>query len=218
MKKGFKGYFITGLLVVVPVYITFYVLSIIVGFMDTIFLILPKAAHPDNFLPVHIPGLGIIFTIIAVVIIGVLATNFFGKRLLIMAEKALSKVPVIRIVYNATKQFMETFFTQDNQGFRKVVLVQFPREGMFSIGFVTNRPGGEIKHKVHPDMYSVFVPTTPNPTTGFFIVVREKEIIPLEMKVEDAFKIIMTGGMVFPNNDEFKAEATKMKDMEVSKI
>lgn len=204
MKKGLRSYFIAGLLVVVPLYITVYVLSLIVSFMDGVFLLMPSAFHPDNFLPVHVPGLGIIVTLVLILIVGVIATNFLGKRLLGIGEKALSKIPVLRIVYNATKQFMETFFTKEHQGFRRVVLVEFPRAGLYSIGFVTNKPSGEIKHKVREDMISVFIPTTPNPTTGFFIVVSEKEVITLEMKVEDAFKIIMTGGMVFPNNEEFK--------------
>lgn len=204
MKKGFRAYFIAGLLVVVPLYITVYVLSLIVSFMDGVFLLMPSSFHPDNFLPVHIPGLGIIVTIVLILLVGVIATNFFGKRLLDIGEKALSKIPVLRIIYNATKQFMETFFTKEHQGFRRVVLVQFPSQGLYSIAFVTNKPAGEIKHKVNDEMVTVFIPTTPNPTTGFFIVARERDVIPLEMKVEDAFKIIMTGGMVFPNNEEFK--------------
>jgi len=205
MKKGLRAYFIAGLLVVVPLYITVYVLSLIASFMDGVFLLMPSSFHPDNFLPVHVPGLGIIVTIALILIIGVIATNFFGKRLLGLGERALLKIPVLRIVYNATKQFMETFFTKDHQGFRRVVLVEFPKAGLYSVGFVTNKPTGEIKHKVREDMISVFIPTTPNPTTGYFILISEKEVISLDMKVEDAFKIIMTGGMVFPNNEEFKA-------------
>ncbi|MBI4949634.1 MAG: DUF502 domain-containing protein [Deltaproteobacteria bacterium] len=205
MKKGLRAYFIAGLLVVVPLYITVYVLSLIVSFMDGVFLLMPSSFHPDNFLPVHVPGLGIIVTLVLVLLVGVIATNFFGKRLLGIGEKVLLKIPVLRIVYNATKQFMETFFTKEHQGFRRVVLIEFPRAGLYSIGFVTSRPSGEIKEKVGDEMISVFIPTTPNPTTGFFILVSEKDVITLSMRVEDAFKIIMTGGMVFPNNEEFKA-------------
>lgn len=214
MNKGFKRYFIAGLLVVVPLYISIYVLSLIVGFMDSILLILPRPLQPDNYLPFHIPGLGILVTVAVVFLVGLIATNFFGKRLLGMTEKVLSKVPVVRIVYNASKQFMETFFSGSNQGFRKVVLVQFPRQGQYSVGFLTGKLNGELKHKSHENGVTVFVPTTPNPTTGFLIIVKESEIVPLDMKVEDAFKVIMTGGMVVPNNEEFKAAApTAYKDV-----
>ncbi len=209
MKKGLKAYFITGLLVVVPLYISIYILSLIVGFMDNVFTIMPESLQPDVYLPFHIPGLGILVTIVGVFIVGVLATNFFGKRLLHMGEKVLSKVPVLRIVYNSTKQFMETFFS-DNQSFRKVVLIEFPRAGLYSIGFLTGKPAGELKNKTYDDSVSVFIPTTP-PTTGFFVMAREKDVILLEMKVEDAFKVLMTGGVVVPNDDKFKAAASKQR-------
>ncbi len=198
MKKGLKGYFITGLLVVVPLYITVYVLTLIVSFMDNIFNILPGPLRPDTYLPYHIPGQGIVFTIIGIFIVGVLTTNIFGKRLFAFGEKVLLRVPVVRIVYNASKQFMETFFSGDHEGFRKVVLVEFTRKGVYSLGFVTGRAQGEIRQKAVDKGISVFLPTTPNPTSGFYAVVDEKDIIPLDMTVEDAFKVIMTGGMVVP--------------------
>lgn len=205
MNKTFRAYFVTGLLVVVPAYISFYVLSVIVGFMDNIFRILPVSLRPDTLLPFHVPGLGIIFTVLGIFIIGVLTTNFLGKKILALAERLMSKVPVVRMVYNATKQFMETFFTQDNQGFRKVVLIEFPRKGVYSMGFQTSKVSGEMKHKTtNEPSVCVFIPTTPNPTSGFFVVIPEKDVISLDMRVEDAFKVIMTGGMVVPNNDEFK--------------
>lgn len=205
MTKIFRGYFITGLLVVVPLYFSIYVLSIIVGFMDGILNLLPRVAHPDTYLPFHVPGLGIIFTVFSIFLIGVLATNFLGKSALSFSEKIVSKVPVVRMVYNATKQFMETFFTSGGQGFRKVVLIEFPRKGVYSMGFLTSRVNGEMKRKTTSEPSAcVFVPTTPNPTSGFFVVIPEKDVIGLDMKVEDAFKVIMTGGMVIPNNDEFK--------------
>lgn len=204
MNKSFKGYFITGLLVVVPVYITFYILSTIVRFLDRVFVILPESMRPDTYLPFHIPGLGIVFTFLGIVLVGLLTTNFLGKRILEAAENLMAKLPVVRIVYNSTKQFLETFFKQDHEGFRKVVLIEFPKAGVWSIGFLTGKLRGELKDKTAENSVSVFLPTTPNPTTGYYVVLPEKDVIPLEMKVEDAFKIIITGGMVVPNNDEFK--------------
>ncbi len=205
MTKIFKAYFLTGLLVVVPLYLSYYVLSIIVRSMDSMLTLLPVSMRPDTYLPFHVPGLGIIFTVGAIFLIGLLATNFLGKSVLTLAEKGMSKVPVVRMVYNATKQFMETFFSQEHQGFKKVVLIEFPRKGLWSMGFMTSRVNGEIKHKTASESsVCVFVPTTPNPTSGYFAVIPEKDVICLDMKVEDAFKVIMTGGMVIPNNDEFK--------------
>lgn len=198
MKKGLKRYFITGLLVVVPLYITVYVLTLLVNFVDGVFNILPMALRPDTYLPYQIPGQGVLFTILGIFIVGVFTTNVLGKKLFALAEWFLLKVPIVRIVYNATKQFMETFFSADREGFRKVVLVEFPRKGVYSLGFVTGKAMGEIRQKVHGHGISVFLPTTPNPTSGFYIVVSEEEIIPLAMSVEDAFKVIMTGGMVVP--------------------
>ncbi|OGQ07030.1 MAG: hypothetical protein A2W38_00180 [Deltaproteobacteria bacterium RBG_19FT_COMBO_58_16] len=198
MKKGLKRYFITGLLVMVPLYITVYVLTLIVGFMDNIFNILPMTLRPDTYLPVRIPGQGIVFTVIGIFIVGVIATNILGKRLFSIGERMLLRVPILRIVYNATKQFMETFFSDERDGFRKVVLVEFPRKGVYSLGFVTGRAKGEFQSKVPEGSISVFMPTAPNPTSGFLIIIEEADVIPMDMSVEDAFKVVMTGGMVVP--------------------
>lgn len=212
MKKGFKGYFATGLLVVVPLYLSIYTLILIVGFMDGVFTILPEVLQPDRYLPFHLPGLGIFFTLALVFLVGVIAQNFMGKALLRIAEKMMGRIPVLRMVYNSTKQFMETFFAGENTGFRKVVMIQFPCKGIYSLGFITGKTSGEIKDKSIPDPVNIFIPTTPNPTTGYYIVMSEKDVIPLDMKVEDAFKVIITGGIVMPNNDEFKLAAVKIED------
>lgn len=205
MTKIFRGYFITGLLVVVPLYFSYYVLSIIVNSMDGMLTLLPVSLRPDTYLPFHVPGLGIIFTVAGIFIIGVLTTNYLGKTILVLTERGMAKVPVVRMVYNATKQFMETFFSQSNQGFKKVVLIEYPRKGLWSMGFLMSKVGGEMQYKTSNEpSVCIFIPTTPNPTSGFFAVLPEREVIPMDMKVEDAFKIIMTGGMVVPNNSEFK--------------
>ncbi len=199
MTKGLKGYFITGLLVVVPLYISIYVLSLIVGFMDNVLGLLPAFVHPDTYLPFHIPGLGVIFTVGVILLAGLLTRNIFGKALVSFGERLISKIPLLRMVYNSTKQFLETFFSEEHVGFKHVVLVEFPRSGAYSVGFQTGRPKGSLKEKTSADSVSVFVPTTPNPTTGFYIVVKESEVIPIDLSVEDAFKIIMTAGMVMPD-------------------
>ncbi|MFQ5465671.1 MAG: DUF502 domain-containing protein [Thermodesulfobacteriota bacterium] len=199
MNRGFKGYFITGLLVVVPLYITIYVLALIVGFMDSTVNVLPRFLRPDTYLPFHIPGQGIVFTVLGVFIVGVLTANILGERLLRLTENLMARVPIVSVVYKSTKQLMETFFAKDHEGFRKVVLVQFPRKGVYSMGFVTGRARGELLDRTSRGMMSIFMPTTPNPTSGFYIIAREEDTVPLEMSVEDAFKVLMSGGMIVPD-------------------
>lgn len=201
MNKGIKGYFITGLLVVLPLYLTIYVLSIIVGFMDRIFTIMPALLQPDHYLPFHVPGLGIIVTFIGVFLVGVLVTNLLGKKMLDLAEGLMGRLPLVRPIYNSTKQLMETFLKKDNEGFKKVVLIEFPKAGVYSVGFLTGKVREELKAKTGEDNVSIFIPCTPNPTTGYYIVARESEVIYLDMKAEDAFKLIMTGGLVVPKHD-----------------
>ncbi|MCK5237497.1 MAG: DUF502 domain-containing protein [Deltaproteobacteria bacterium] len=199
MKKLIKRYFITGLLILVPLYITGYVLLLIVGFMDSLLKFLPEVIRPETYLPFHVPGLGIIVTIVVVFLVGVLGANFFGKRLIRIGEWFLSKIPLIRSVYKASKQFLETFFLKDQEdGFRKVVLLEYPRRGMYGFGFVTGKTRGEVQRLTGENTINVFIPTTPNPTSGFYFAVPEKELTPLNMTVEEAFKMIMSGGMVMP--------------------
>lgn len=197
-KKGLKGYFITGLFVVVPLYITVYVLTLIVGFMDSAVNVLPRFLRPDTYLPFHFPGQGIVFTLLGILVIGVLTTNLLGQRLLGLTDRLVYKVPIVSIIYKSTKQLMETFFAKDHEGFRRVVLVEFPRKGVYSMGFVTGKARGELLHKAGEGKLSIFMPTTPNPTSGFYIVVDKDEVIPLGMNVEDAFKVLMSGGMIVP--------------------
>ncbi|MEK6531978.1 MAG: DUF502 domain-containing protein [Deltaproteobacteria bacterium] len=210
MKKGFRGYFITGVLVVVPLYIAVYVVFLIVGFMDNILKILPAPIHPDTYLPFHVPGIGIIFTVAAIFIVGVFAKNFFGRAMIRLTERFMARLPVIRMIYNASKQFLETFFSGEHEGFKKVVLVEFPKKGTYSMGFMTGAAKGEIKEKTGLGYVSVFVPTTPNPTSGFYVIVHESEVVLLDMTVEDAFKVIMTGGLVVP------AAGNAVKPMDVA--
>lgn len=201
MSKGIKGYFITGLLVVLPLYLTVYVLSIIVGFMDKIFTIMPAALQPDHYLPFHIPGLGIIVTFTGVFLVGVLTTNLLGKKMLGLAEGLMGRLPLVRPIYNSTKQLMETFLKKDNEGFKKVVLIEFPKAGVYSVGFLTGKVREELKARTGEDNVSIFIPCTPNPTTGYYVVARESDVIYLDMKAEDAFKLVMTGGLVVPKHD-----------------
>ena len=204
IKASFKRYFIAGLLVVVPLYLTIYIFSLIVGYMDTLLNYLPESMQPDVYLKFHIPGLGVIFTIVVIFLIGLLATNLLGKKLVEIGDNILARIPFFRSIYKPLKQFMETFLVTGYSGFRRVVLVEFPSKGMYSVGFLTGVAAGEVQSKTKERVVNVFLPTTPNPTTGFYILIPEKDIIPLEMSVEDAFKLIITGGMVSPENKKNK--------------
>jgi len=198
MSKKIKSYFITGLLVVVPLYITIYIFTLIVGFMDGAYHLLPEVLQPDKYLPFQVPGLGVLITLTGILIAGVITQNFMGRWLLHLAEKILMKVPVVRIVYNASKQFMETFFAKEHEGFRKVALVEFPCKGIWSLGFLTGKVCEELQKKTPEEMLNVFLPTTPNPTSGYYAIIPKREVILLDMSIEDAFKVIMTGGMISP--------------------
>ncbi|OGQ55170.1 MAG: hypothetical protein A3J24_01425 [Deltaproteobacteria bacterium RIFCSPLOWO2_02_FULL_53_8] len=198
MSKRLKSYFITGLLVIVPLYITIYTLTLIVGFMEGAYNLLPEVIRPDAYLPFRIPGLGVLITLVTILFVGLITQNFIGKRLLRLGEKLLSMVPVVRVVYNASKQFMETFFSKEHKGFRKVALVEFPSRGMWSLGFITGKVGDELAQKTPEEMLNIFLPTTPNPTSGYYVLIPKREVIILDMSIEDAFKVIMTGGMITP--------------------
>lgn len=202
IRAGFRRYFIAGLLVVAPLYLSYYILSILVRFADRIITFLPKKFHPDTYLPFHIPGLGIIITFLFLIIVGVLATNLFGRKLLHWWERILGRIPLIRTVYTGTKQFIETFFITNRGGFSRVVLIEYPRKGIFSVGFVTGPGRGEIQMLTQRNVLNIFLPTTPNPTSGWYMLVPEEDTIPLKMSVEEAFKLIISGGIVSPENAE----------------
>lgn len=200
IKASFKKYFIAGLLIVMPLYLSIYIFSLIVGYMDTLLNYLPEPMRPDTYLKFHIPGLGVIVTIAGIFLTGLLAANLMGKKLVALGDNILARIPFFRSIYKPLKQFMETFFVTGYSGFRRVVLVEFPSKGMYSVGFITGAAAGEVQDKTKEKVVNVFLPTTPNPTTGFYILIPEKDIISLDMSVEDAFKLIITGGMVSPEN------------------
>lgn len=198
IKAGFKRYFITGLLVVVPLYLTINIFGLIVGYMDALLKYLPESLQPDTYLPVHIPGLGVIFTIAVIFLAGLLATNLLGKKMVEISDNILARIPLFKSIYKPIKQFLETFLATGYSGFRKAVLIEFPGKGMYSVGFLTGPASGEVQAKTTEKVVNVFLPTTPNPTTGFYLLIPEKDVIVLDMSVEDAFKLIITGGMVSP--------------------
>ncbi|HOI75355.1 MAG TPA: DUF502 domain-containing protein [Syntrophales bacterium] len=197
MKKKIQQIFLTGLAVVVPVVVTIYVLVFLVRLMDGLLSVVPQRFHPDTLLGVHIPGLGIIFTAILVFLSGLITRSYVGHRLVRTGDRILQKIPFVRGVYRASKQVSDSLIREKGNGFRKVVLVEFPRPGTYAIGFVTGQAAGEIRERIG-EAVSVFLPTAPNPTSGYILLVQERDLVPLEMTVEQAFTLIVSGGMVAP--------------------
>ncbi|MEX2198911.1 MAG: DUF502 domain-containing protein [Burkholderiales bacterium] len=193
-----RKYFITGLLIWIPLVITIWVLKLIVDTLDQSLLLLPDGWRTESFLGIHVPGLGVILTLVIVFVTGVFATNFFGARLVQLWHEILHRIPVVNSIYSSVKQISDTLFSTSSQAFRKALLVQWPREGMWTIAFLTGAPGGDVANHLPGDYVSVYVPTTPNPTGGYFVMVPRQDVIELSMSVDAALKYIISMGVVSP--------------------
>jgi uncharacterized membrane protein len=204
MIPKLKQYLITGLLVLVPLVITIWVLKTFIGVMDQSLLLLPDAWHPHAIFKRDIPGLGAILTVAITLVTGMIATNFFGKQLILLWESLLNRVPFVKTIYSSVKQVSDTLFSDSGNAFRKAVLVQYPREGSYTIAFLTGIPGAAVSSHFQGDYVSVFVPTTPNPTSGFFLMMPKADVIELEMSVDEALKYIISMGVVAPTHRKAK--------------
>jgi uncharacterized membrane protein len=193
-----RKYLITGLLIWIPLVITIWVLKLIVDTLDQSLLLLPDEWRTESFLGIHVPGLGVILTLVIVFVTGVFATNFFGARLVHLWHEILHRIPVVNSIYSSVKQISDTLFSSSGQAFRKALLVQWPREGMWTIAFLTGAPGGDVVNHLPGDYVSVYVPTTPNPTGGYFVMVPRQDVIELSMSVDAALKYIISMGVVAP--------------------
>lgn len=194
-----RRWLLSGLLVLVPLAITLFVLDWIVGVLDQTLLILPVAWHPDRLLGLHIPGFGVLLTLVIVLLMGAIASNFLGKRLVLLGNALLSRIPIVRSIYSSVKQVSDTLFSENGHAFRKALLVQWPREGVWTIGFLTGMPGGDVVNHLHGDYLSVYVPTTPNPTGGYFVMLKRSECIELKMSVDQALTYVISMGVVVPS-------------------
>lgn len=195
-----KKYLFTGLLVWVPLAITLWVLNLIIGTMDLTLTLLPPSWHPNNLLGVHIPGLGIILTAAIVLLTGLLARNVMGQRLLDMWESLLRRIPVVNSIYNSVKQVSDTLLSENGNAFGKVLLVRYPHPQAWSLAFQTTVPG-EVTRLMDEEYVAVFVPTTPSPVNGFYFFVRKADTIELDIKVDMAFKSIISMGVVASASD-----------------
>jgi uncharacterized membrane protein len=193
-----RRYLITGLLIWVPLGITLWVLHTLVTTMDQSLLLLPPSWRPQAWLGVDVPGLGAVLTVLIVFLTGVFATNILGQRLVRVWEAILGRIPVVKSIYNSVKQVSDTLFSSKGEAFRKALLVQWPREGMWTIAFLTGTPGGDVVNHLEGDWVSVYVPTTPNPTGGYFVILPRKDVIELDMSVDEALKYIISMGVAPP--------------------
>lgn len=207
-----RRYFIAGLLVWVPLGITALIFEAMVNLTYGLLLYLPPAVRPETFFGVHIPALGVVLSAVGVFLVvlatGMVMTNIFGKQLLRVGELILARIPLVRGVYGAVKQVTETLFSSSGKSFRKVVLVRYPHAGAWTIAFLTGVAGGEIRRKTGKELINVFIPTTPNPTSGFFLMFAREDVIELDMSVDDGLKMLLSVGVVVPGETKYPARAT----------
>jgi uncharacterized membrane protein len=194
-----KKYLLTGLIVVVPITITLYIIQGLIGIMDDFLTFVPKAYHPDTLLGFHIPGLGLVLVTLLVFLIGLLTYSYVGNKTVEIWDLLIGRIPLVRNIYQAIKQFTEAVFSTTGSHFKQVVMLEFPRPGLYSIGFLAGPARGEIETRAGQTVMSIFIPCTPNPTTGYYVLVPEKDLMYLDMTVEEAFKLIVSGGLVLPN-------------------
>jgi len=196
-----KRYFITGLLIWVPLGMTAWVLKFLIDTMDQSLLLLPDNLQPERLLGMNIPGIGTVLTLLVVFITGLLTANIIGQKLVSFWEGVLWRIPVVKSIYWGIKQVSDTLFSSQGVAFRKALLVQYPREGSWTIAFMTGQPGGDVINHLKGEYISVYVPTTPNPTSGFFLMMPKSDVIELDMNVDAALKYIISMGVVSPNNE-----------------
>ena len=194
-----RTYFLTGIIITAPLGITIFIAWKFIGLIDGwVTPIIPAAYNPESYLPFDLPGLGLLLSIIVLTLIGALTASFAGRILVRFGERLVARMPVIRAVYGALKQIFETVLAQSSESFREVVLVEYPRRGIWAIAFVTGRTEGEVQHLVEDELVNVFLPTTPNPTSGFLLFVPRKNLTTLNMTVEEGIKLVISGGIVTP--------------------
>jgi len=193
-----KKYFITGVLIWIPLVITIWVLNLIVSTMDSTLLLLPESLQPKSWLGFNIPGLGVLLTLVVLLLTGVFAANIIGQRLVRLGEGLLARIPVVKTIYNSVKQVSDTLFSSQGQAFRKALLVQFPHSEAWTVAFLTGIPGGEVARTLGGDRISVYVPTTPNPTSGFFLIVPRSKVVELDISVDEALKYVISIGVAPP--------------------
>ena len=194
-----RRYLIAGLLVWVPLIVTGLIIKFLVDMLDFTILLLPPSWRPEAILGFSVPGTGVVVAIVIVFLTGIVAANIVGRKLFDLGEAIVDRIPLVRSIYSAVKQVMHSLFSNGGQSFRRVLMVQYPREGLWTLGFQTGVGVGEVQHRTDKDVVTVFIPTTPNPTSGFVIMVPRQDAIELDMSVEDGLKFVMSLGVVVPD-------------------
>ncbi len=196
--KQLRRYFVAGLIVWIPLGVTIFIGRFIVLQMDKTLRFVPKEYLPETWLGFAIPGLGVLLTLLLVLMTGLLVANFVGRSMVGVWESLLERIPIVRSIYSAAKKFVEIVFSDSGQSFKKVLLIEYPRKGIYSLAFQTATNLGEVQERTGEPVVCTFVPTTPNPTSGYIIIVPKKDIIELDMEVDEAFKMIVSLGVVVP--------------------
>ncbi|MGE3936916.1 MAG: DUF502 domain-containing protein [Rhodospirillaceae bacterium] len=197
--RHLRAHFLAGVLVVAPFGLTIYFVWLVVHWIDQqVNPLLPDSYNPQTYLPFYVPGFGLLIVLVALTLIGAVTRGLLGRFALNLVEHLFDRMPVVRGIYGAIKQIFETLLSNKSQAFREVALIEYPRHGIWTLGFITSSSGGEIQNRMEEEMVNVFVPTTPNPTSGFLLFVPRRDVVVLSMTIEDGFKMIISGGMVTP--------------------
>lgn len=199
MLARLRAYLLTGVVVTAPLAITLWLTWNFIHWVDVqITPLIPDAYNPNRYLPFSVPGLGLLIMLVFLTLVGFAAANFFGRTLIHFGERVLGRMPIIRSIYGTAKQIIETVLRNSSKSFREVVLIEYPRKGLWSIAFLTGEASGELRRRLGDDWITVYMPTTPNPTSGFLLAVHRSEIVPLDMTVEEAIKLIISTGVIVP--------------------
>ncbi|WP_392537145.1 DUF502 domain-containing protein [Legionella sp. 227] len=196
-----RSYLLTGLVVWLPILITIGVLRFIIDLLDNTLALIPKAYQPEQLIGHYIPGLGVILSLIILLVTGIIATNYFGQRLVEWGESILVKIPLVRSIYKTVKQVINAVLSTNSEAFRKVVLIEYPRKGLWSIAFQTGAASSSINNKTKEELVSIFIPTTPNPTSGFLMMLPRSDVIELDMSIDEALKFIISLGVMPPMSE-----------------
>lgn len=194
-----RAYLFAGIIVVAPISITLFITWRVVDYFDTrVESLIPDRYNPERFLPFTLPGIGLLLTVATLILIGWFTASYVGHALMRLGERVLRRMPIVRSLYGTLKQIFETVFAQSSRSFREVVLVEWPRKGAWSVAFVTGSAPGVVSRSVGDDLVSLFLPCTPNPTTGYFVMIARREVMPIALSVEEAMKLIISGGLAAP--------------------
>ena len=205
--RRIRTYFLTGIIVTGPIGITIYLVWLIIAFIDNrITPLIPDRYNPEFYLPFNIPGLGLVVVLVGLTLVGFISVHFLGRTFFRIGENLVNRMPVVRSVYGALKQIFETVLAQSSTSFREVVLVEYPRRGLWALAFVTSVTKGEVQRLTEKDVVNIFLPTTPNPTSGFLLFVPRNDLISLNMTVEEGIKMVISGGLVTPDDPKRSEE------------